>query len=137
MKIYAIFSVLFGLTFALVSERSSMNRCGIFDQELLSGKETDAVGEVIYANGNLRSFVYYWSYIFQVIQILSYFLIALYSCYFAWKRLRREGMKPEVRMMFIKKQIAYVIVNLLMWVCFFIMPYIGCTSCGSRNPIRR
>jgi hypothetical protein len=58
--------------------------------------------------------------IFQVIQILSYFLIALYSCYFAWKRLRREGMKPEVRMMFIKKQIAYVIVNLMMWVCFFI-----------------
>ena len=55
-----------------------------------------------------------------MIQILSYFLIALYSCYFAWKRLRREGMKPEVRMMFIKKQIAYVIVNLMMWVCFFI-----------------
>jgi hypothetical protein len=70
MKIYAIFSVLFGLTFALVSERSSMSkaqtltctdRCGIFDQQLLSGQETDAVGEVIYANGNLRSFVYYWS----------------------------------------------------------------------------
>jgi len=51
-------------------------------------------------------------------QILIYFAVSLYSCFFAWRRLRRPGMSTEVKKIFMRKQISYVIAYMLMWTAF-------------------
>lgn len=45
-----------------------------------------------------------------------YILIAIYSCIYAIRRLERPGVSKEVRKMFLKKHVAYVVVFIVIWV---------------------
>ena len=45
-----------------------------------------------------------------------YILVALYSVVFAFRRLNRDGVSKEIRMMFIKKHFLYVAVFIVIWV---------------------
>lgn len=48
-------------------------------------------------------------------QLISFVLIALYSCVFAFRRLTRPGMSVEVRYVFIRKHITYVSTFIVLW----------------------
>lgn len=58
---------------------------------------------------------YYYTYVIGIIQLISFMLIALYSCVFAYRRLTRPGMSAEVRYVFIRKHIFYVGVFIVLW----------------------
>lgn len=44
-----------------------------------------------------------------------YYVIAFYSCVFAYRRLKRPGVSSEVREMFFKKHAAYVVMFIIIW----------------------
>ncbi len=48
-----------------------------------------------------------------------YILMALFSCVYAYRRLTRPGMSAEVRLVFIRKHIAYVGTFICVW-CFYL-----------------
>lgn len=44
-----------------------------------------------------------------------YIIVAIYSTVFAFRRLNRPGVSKEVRSMFLKKHLIYVIVFIVLW----------------------
>jgi len=44
-----------------------------------------------------------------------YIIVAIYSTVFAFRRLNRPGVSKEVRSMFLKKHLYYVIVFIAIW----------------------
>jgi hypothetical protein len=63
------------------------------------------IGTIITGSGNLV----------LAFALSVYILIAIYSFVFAYRRLERPGVSKEVRQMFLKKHLYYVIVFISIW----------------------
>ena len=72
-------------------------------------------GEGIDINDRIIKKGYYYSYVIGLIQLISFMLIALYSCVFAYRRLTRPGISSEIRYVFIRKHITYVAIFIFLW----------------------
>lgn len=53
----------------------------------------------------------------------AYVLMAAYSCVFAFRKLTRPGMSAEIRYVFIRKHITYVIVFIIIWLTYLCYTY--------------
>ena len=53
--------------------------------------------------------------VISTIQLVSFILVALYSCVYAFRRLTRPGMSREIRIVFIRKHIFYVMTFIILW----------------------
>lgn len=49
--------------------------------------------------------------------------MALSSCVYAYRRLTRPGMSEEIRVVFIRKHIAYVTVYIIIWTFYLASTY--------------